>query len=548
MGVELSVPVLRKYEGLVNALLFPFSPMANNSADNNQETRPATRQELYDRIRQTSKEEFILNDMIRLGFWERNAAEPSVPEQIIRRETELGQELRALLTEKRRVEDQQALLKEMRKERFAESRRKREENKLRREQERKDRAENWRKRKETEIIYLGENVSGGLNHIESDAPKLGLRQLPLLTDAVSVAAAMQIPIGQLRFLAFSRQVSKTTHYKRFLIPKKTGGQRRISAPMARLKTAQTWILQHILEPISIHESAHGFVAARSIVSNALPHVGAEVVINMDFKDFFPSITYPRVKGVFQSLGYSENVATILALICTESAVDIAELDGETWYIASGQRFLPQGSPASPAITNVLCAKLDKRLNGLAKKFGFTYTRYADDLTFSASGEGTKQINNLTRSVRKIVEDEGLTVHPDKTRIMRKGSRKEVTGIIVNDKPGVDRKSLRKFRALLHQLEKEGAAGKTWGNPSADLLSSMEGYANFVKMVDAEKGQKLKAQVEAIVRKLEPTLPKRVRKSYPKKQPPVAYPGTNTTQAPTDAPKEPPGKAWWKMWK
>ena len=123
--------------------------MSDSTADNTQQPRPANRQELYDRIRQTSKEEFILNDMIRLGFWERNAAEPSLPEQIIRRETELSQELRALLTEKRRVEDQQGLLKQMRKERFAESRRKREENKLRREQQRQDRAENWRTRKET---------------------------------------------------------------------------------------------------------------------------------------------------------------------------------------------------------------------------------------------------------------------------------------------------------------------------------------------------------------------------------------------------------------
>ena len=527
------------------SLLYFYSPMSDSTADNTQQPRPANRQELYDRIRQTSKEEFILNDMIRLGFWERNAAEPSLPEQIIRRETELSQELRALLTEKRRVEDQQGLLKQMRKERFAESRRKREENKLRREQQRQDRAENWRTRKETEIIYLGANVSGGLNHTESDEQKLAVWKLPLLTDAVSVAAAMQIPIGQLRFLAFAREVSKTTHYKRFLIPKKTGGQRRISAPMARLKTAQTWILHHILEPVSIHESAHGFVAARSIVSNARPHVGAEVVINMDLKDFFSSITYPRVKGVFQSLGYSENAATILGLICTESETDIAELDGETWYIATGQRFLPQGSPASPAITNVLCAKLDKRLSGLARKFGFTYTRYADDLTFSASGEGTKQINNLTRSVSKIVESEGLAVHSEKTRIMRPGSRKEVTGIVVNDKPGVDRKTLRKFRALLHQLETEGTTGsKQWGNPSADLLSSMEGYANFVYMVDAEKGQKLKAQVKAIVQKLEPALPKRVRKTYPKKQNPSATP----VPEPPDTPVEQKSKDWWKVWK
>ena len=93
-----------------------------------------------------------------------------------------------------------------------------------------------------------------------------------------------------------------------------------------------------------------------------------------------------MKGKFLGLGYPEAVATVLALICTEPDVDEVELDGQRLYVARGPRRLPQGAPTSPALTNLICWRLDRRLSGLAAKLGFTYTRYADDMTFSASGE------------------------------------------------------------------------------------------------------------------------------------------------------------------
>jgi RNA-directed DNA polymerase len=480
----------------------------------NQPVQPATRQELYDRLRSTSRDEFTLNEMIRLGFWPSNSQAPSIPEHLIRKEADLERELRAFYTEQRRAEDEEAMLRELRKKRLAESRQKRVETKLKHEQDRKDRAARWEQKKDKDIIYLGESVSGGLNHTESEAQRLAKFNLPVLTDAVSIAQAMQISVGELRFLTFSRQVSKTSHYKRFHLPKKTGGQRLISAPMPRLKEAQHWILTNILQLVTVHEAAHGFLNQHSIVSNARPHVGAEVVINLDLKNFFPTVTYPRVKGVFRKLGYSDAAATILALVCTEPDIDEAELDGETWFIANGERHLPQGAPTSPALTNILCTRLDHRLQGLAAKLGFTYTRYADDLTFSTSGEGKKNINKLKGLVNQIVEDEDFHVHPDKTRVMRKGSRKEVTGIVVNDKPSVDRTTLRKFRALLFQIEREGIAGKSWGH-SDDVLAAIHGYARFVAMVDAEKGKRFIAQVKAIIEKNEPLFAKRPRKTYPK---------------------------------
>src|SRR5204862_2490119 len=134
--------------------------------------------------------------------------------------------------------------------------------------------------------------------------------LPVLQSPEQIAAALGIGVPSLRFLAFSRRTATTTHYVRFLIPKKTGGTRLISAPMARLKAAQHWILERLLEPVPVHDAAHGFRTKRSIVTNATPHVGASVVVNVDLENFFPTVGFARVKGLFRALCYGEAAATI----------------------------------------------------------------------------------------------------------------------------------------------------------------------------------------------------------------------------------------------
>jgi RNA-directed DNA polymerase len=430
--------------------------------------QPRTRQDLYDRIRQSSKEEFILDEMIRLGFWAANGEIPNDPAAEIRRRSELQRELDTLRAENRRLHNEEALKKEALKLRMAQSRRKQQETKERRERDRQERAIAWQARQEREITDL--------------------------------ATAMGISIGQLRFLAFSRRIATISHYVRFQIPKKTGGFRAISAPLPRLKQAQQWILDNILEGVVLHPTAHGFRRGRSIVTNAEPHVGALVVINLDLQNFFPSISYSRIKGIFRSLGYSEAIATILGLICTEPDVTEIELDGRSYYIAQDLRHLPQGAPTSPALTNLLCRRLDRRLDGMAKSRGFIYTRYADDLTFSTTdGEKLRDIGNILKGTHGIVTHEGLTIHPDKTRVLRQSQQQEVTGIVVNQKLNVDRATLRRFRATLYQIEKDGLAGKQWGQ-GADLLQSIAGFANYVAMVDPIKGREFLASVQRIQKK------------------------------------------------
>ncbi|QDU82304.1 Reverse transcriptase (RNA-dependent DNA polymerase) [Polystyrenella longa] len=458
-----------------------------------------SRQEILDQIRETSRDEFILDEMIRRGFWPKEGELPEDPADEIRQREELRRKLHSLTTEDRKLSDVEKLKREARRQRLAESRLKRQETKERRLRERAEKAEAWREQYTRDIVYLGSDVSGGLNQQKIEIEELQKRGLPELHSVEELAEAMETTVAELRFLAFDRRTSTTTHYQRFAIPKKTGGIRNISAPMPRLKRAQEWILWNILDKIELHPAAHGFRTGRSIVTNAEPHVKAEVVINVDLENFFPTVTWRRVRGLFRKFGYSEQLATVLALICSEPEVTEVQLDQKTYYVQQSERRLPQGAPSSPAITNILCRGLDARLTGLAEKLGFTYTRYADDLTFSHAGQGSAAVGRMLRQVSYVVEQEGFQLHPEKTRIFRKGSRQEVTGLVVNERVNIPRKKLRQFRATLYQIEKDGPEGKHWGN-SPNVLEAIEGYANFVAMVDPEKGREFQLQVRTIIEK------------------------------------------------
>src|SRR5215207_3653409 len=236
--LELSDPVLRSFRrgrGGAPAVTRGNRNRPPESTDKRMSTeRPKTREELYERIRQGSREEFILEDMIRLGFW------PAPAE---------------LRSEHRRLQNEEALIKEMRKRRLDESRRRRQETKERRERERRERAEEWRRRQGREIVYLGEGVSGGLNRTECDAARLRSYGLRPLGTAADISAALGVTVNELRFLAFDRKTSNVSHYVNFQVPKKTGGLRQISAPMPRLKAAQHWVLRNILELVEAHDCA-----------------------------------------------------------------------------------------------------------------------------------------------------------------------------------------------------------------------------------------------------------------------------------------------------
>jgi hypothetical protein len=358
------------------------------------------------------------------------------------------------------------------------------------------RREAWQAHRANHIVHLGEGVfwkdAGGPDQwdLPNAEERAAENELPPLDSPQQLAEALGLTVVKLRWLAYHRDAATRIHYRRFVIPKRGGGERAIWAPLPALKAAQHWILRNIAERLPVHGAAHGFLPGRSTLTNAAAHTGARVVVKMDLKNFFPTVTLRRVKGIFRKAGYREQVATLLALLCTESPREVVELEGQTYYVALGPRCLPQGAPTSPALTNTLCLQLDRRIAGLATSLGWRYTRYADDLTFSLPAEhrGKPRLGALLGLVRRLVEVEGFRINPEKTRVHRSGGRQQVTGLVINGgaAPRVPRALRRQLRAAAHNLSN--------GKPLKDgeSVARLAGYAAYVYMTDPKVGGKLLA--------------------------------------------------------
>jgi retron-type reverse transcriptase len=378
-----------------------------------------------------------------------------------------------------------------------EERIRRKEQKIRESMERKKLyREGVERRRREDIVFLGRGVSQQLAERKSDLSKLRTLGLPTLSTPKDVANALGITIGQLRWLSFHSDAAEKVHYVSFTIAKRSGGTRRLSAPHKKLAQVQQWILRNVLDRLKTEAPAHGFIKGHSTVSNALPHVRRDVVINLDLENFFPTISFNRVRGVFASLGYSPAVSTIFALLCTEAPRETVTYDKKPYHVALGPRVLPQGACTSPGLSNQIARRLDRRLLGLGSKMGWTYTRYADDLTLSADSGKRGELPVLISKVREIIEDEGFKVNANKGRVQRKSSRQTVTGVVVNDRPAVARDEVRRLRAILHQAMFTGLEAQ-----NRDKLPHferwIEGKIAYVSMVDRSKGDQLRSALASV---------------------------------------------------
>ncbi len=357
----------------------------------------------------------------------------------------------------------------------------------------------WQARKQHHIVHLGEGIywNDADTRDKFDLPngteRAAENELPPLETPARLAGALGLTVAELRWLTYHRDAATCVHYYRFEIPKRDGTSRPIWAPMPKLKQAQRWILARIVEKLPVHSAAHGFVPLRSTATNACIHTDSRVLIKLDLHNFFPTVTFPRVKGVFRKAGYGEQVAILLAALCTEAPREVVRHLGETYYIAMGPRCLPQGAPTSPAITNTLCLSMDRRISALAKKNGWRYTRYADDLTLSMSksAKHPPRTGKIVGLVKRIVSEEGFQINAAKTRLARATRRQTVTGLVVNDDQGprVTRRLKRRIRAAVHNLVcgRELAAG--------DTPQKLAGYAAYIHMTDPVLGRKLLAALK-----------------------------------------------------
>ncbi len=364
------------------------------------------------------------------------------------------------------------------------------EKKAERERQKQLKTEAWNQRKAETILFIGKGYSNLLAKKETNVQRLQQNEMPVIETDRALAHFLQIEYRTLRYLTYHRDVVTFDNYFRFEIPKKSGGMRQIAAPKTQLKAAQRKILDQILQKAKISDHSHGFIKERSVLTGAKVHrTSPDLLINIDLENFFPTITFARVRGLYQSFGYSGYIASLLAMICTYCERMPLEIKGETKYIKTSDRILPQGSPASPMITNIICQTMDKRIYCLCQKLGITYTRYADDMSFSYSGDPDAfAIGGFLNSIRKIIEAEGFHMKQEKTHVLRKNNRQYITGIVINNEAiGVPKKWVKILKASIHNAQKLNASG---GTVSEQTRSEITGKIAWLKSVNAERYQKI----------------------------------------------------------
>jgi len=287
-----------------------------------------------------------------------------------------------------------------------------------------------------------------------------------------LAACLGLPLG----VILDAIDGSDTDYYTFNIPKKKGGFRKIDAPGAILKGIQKRIgfllnvIYYRMRPACVHgfvKNIHDGTESFSIVSNASAHTGSGYVLNMDIRDFFHSIDIRRVKTLFMSYPFflSNDMAAYMALLTTY------------------RDRLPMGAPTSPVISNLACFLFDRRMMRFAEEQRLSFTRYADDLSFSSNH---KIMDSTILAIKGIMQDYGFVLNEEKTRLYTGGGRQLVTGLKVNEKVNVDRKFIRSIRAMLHNWRKKGISGASAVNAGTDeFYNILKGKIDFLKMVRGE---------------------------------------------------------------
>lgn len=283
-----------------------------------------------------------------------------------------------------------------------------------------------------------------------------------------------------KYTIFQLSKHSDKYYKTYTIPKKSGGLRTICQPSKKLKGFQSWILVNILNKIEVSPSCKGFRKGSSTRDNALPHVGANTILNLDLKDFFPTVSAKQVYNIFKTIGYNNLIATVFTNIC----------------INEGS--LPQGSPCSPMLANLTAWNLDLRIQGYVGKRGISYTRYADDLTFSGLNPST--VVKIIPFIKSIIEDEKFIVNQKKTRVSGSARAKTVTGLVINENNvGIGKKQYKDLRAKIHHLTfpKEQQNEK--------LLFHVSGWLSYLNSVDKVRLKKAKKYISDLTKKHPETL-------------------------------------------
>ena len=293
---------------------------------------------------------------------------------------------------------------------------------------------------------------------------LGLPPIPRV-------GALPLFLGVSTKTIFSIRRSPWKHYRSFPLNKKDGSSRVIHTPRTYLKVIQWWILDNVLNHVKVSENVFGFVPGRSAVQNAAFHFGSKHVLNVDIRQFFPSITIDQIRGIFVSLGYCGDVANMLAELCCLN------------------KRVPQGAPTSPALANLVLRVLDDSLSQKSAENNIKYSRYADDLTFSSQ---TWIENEFLDAVQQAVERAGFELKAEKTRFAGSGGRMEVTGVVINEKMQPSRTWRKRTRATLHRFRNAPRLARR-------DLSYLQGIIGIARQfLDSRQMQRLAREAEQLI--------------------------------------------------
>ncbi len=322
--------------------------------------------------------------------------------------------------------------------------------------------------------------------------------VPSFTTVGGLGDFLDLEPARLAWIADRRSMERSVdderlrHYRYEWVSKAGGGLRLLEAPKHRLRETQRLLLRDVLDWIPAHPAAHGFVPGRSVLSFVEPHVGAEVVVKLDLEDFFSSVWAGRVFGVFRTAGYPQDVAHVLTALTTNvvpravwrDAPRAVGGEGFERHYRLGRRLatphLPQGAPTSPALANLCAHGLDRRLAGMAARFGMVYTRYADDLALSGPVSGAT-VGRVIELASDIVRDEGFAINELKTRAVTRSQRQRLAGVVINQRPNLARSEYDILRAILHNAARDGLdAQNRAGHPQfAAHLAGRVGWATHL---------------------------------------------------------------------
>jgi RNA-directed DNA polymerase len=338
---------------------------------------------------------------------------------------------------------------------------------------------------------------------------MGRRRWPVpeLTSSGALAEWLGLGTGELEWLADARSLERTAgderlrNYRYRAIARRGGPPRVIERPKARLMAIQRRLLHEILDWIPAHPAAHGFTRGRSAASHAAEHVARAVVVGLDLEDFFASVSAARVYGLYRTAGYPESVAHTLTALCANAIPfgvwrALHDAGGretlDAWH-RLGRRLatphLPQGAPTSPALANLAAFRLDARLTGLAAALGVTYSRYADDLTFSGSERLIRGANRLRATIGQIVRDEGFAINERKSMLATRAGRQRVCGIVVNERLNVSRADYEELKAIIHNAALRGPVAENRDRVN-DFRAHLRGRIGWVASLHPRRGEKL----------------------------------------------------------